>query len=257
MVEITEEPDEEIVEEVDSDDLEQFYDALESRIDEDNDKPIEVRWDEMMKNLDVKIEKANHAKLKGTEFFKLGNLAQAESHYLDALQYLPNKDLVEQRQKQLDSEKSENQTSEIQVEKVEEPAAEMRSILHGNLSAVQKRDGRLKEAIENASESLRLNPSYQKVRLRRAEMYEENDQPHESMEDWKLIIETDPTNKSAKAAMNRLPPKIEEKNEKLKAEMFDGMKKLGDMCLKPFGLSTNNFKLEQNEGGSYNIKFQQ
>ena len=25
--------------------------------------------------------------------------------------------------------------------------------------------------------------------------------------------------------------------------MFDGMKKLGDMCLKPFGLSTNNFKL--------------
>ena len=43
--------------------------------------------------------------------------------------------------------------------------------------------------------------------------------------------------------MNRLPPKIEEKNEKLKAEMFDGMKKLGDMCLKPFGLSTNNFKL--------------
>ena len=54
----------------------QFYDALESRIDEDNDKPIEVRWDEMMKNLDVKIEKANHAKLKGTEFFKLGNLAQ-------------------------------------------------------------------------------------------------------------------------------------------------------------------------------------
>ena len=43
--------------------------------------------------------------------------------------------------------------------------------------------------------------------------------------------------------MNRLPPKIEEKNEKLKAEMFDGMKKLGDMCLKPFGLSTKNFKL--------------
>ena len=42
--------------------------------------------------------------------------------------------------------------------------------------------------IQNASESLRLNPSYQKVRLRRAEMYEENDQPHESIEDWKLIL---------------------------------------------------------------------
>ena len=74
-------------------------------------------------------------------------------------------------------------------------------------------------------------------------MYEENDQPHESQEDWKRVIEVDATNKSAKAALARLPAKIEIKNEKLKAEMFDGMKKLGDMCLKPFGLSTDNFKL--------------
>ena len=108
MVEITEEPDEEpqishevptnpetvekpqeITEDSDSD-LDQFYDALESKIDED-EKPVEVVWENFMKNLDAKIEKANHAKLKGTEFFKMGNLAQAESHYLDAVQYLPNK----------------------------------------------------------------------------------------------------------------------------------------------------------------------
>jgi len=50
---------------------------------------------------------------------------------------------------------------------------------------------------------------------------------------------------------------VEAKNEKMKAEMMEGMKKLGNFCLKPFGLSTDNFKLEQNEGGSYNIKFQQ
>ena len=110
MVEITEEPDDEpavlssenvqidpetvekpseITEDSDSD-LEQFYDALESKLDED-EKPVEVLWENFLKNLDVKIEKANHAKLKGTEFFKMGNLAQAESHYLDALQYLPSR----------------------------------------------------------------------------------------------------------------------------------------------------------------------
>ena len=96
---------------------------------------------------------------------------------------------------------------------------------------------------KNASEALRLNETYLKVRVRRAELYEENDQPHESQEDWKLVLEANAENRAAKAALARLPAKIEIKNEKLKAEMFDGMKKLGNMCLKPFGLSTENFKL--------------
>ena len=96
---------------------------------------------------------------------------------------------------------------------------------------------------QNATESLRLKSDYLKVRIRRAEMYEDNDQPHESMEDWKLVLEVQPDNKQGKAAISRLPAKIEVKNEKLKEEMFDGMKKLGNMCLKPFGLSTDNFKL--------------
>jgi len=129
--------------------------------------------------------------------------------------------------------------------------------LHGNLSAVQKRNNQSKEAIGNASEALRLNPKYLKVRIRRAELYEETDSPHEALEDWKEIQEQDPSNKNAKKALIRLPPLVEAKNEKMKAEMMEGMKKLGNFCLKPFGLSTDNFKLEQNEGGSYNIKFQQ
>ena len=61
----------------------------------------------------------------------------------------------------------------------------------------------------------------------------------------------------AHKAVRELPAKIEERNEKLKAEMMDNLRKLGNMCLKPFGLSTNNFKMEQNESGSYNIQFQQ
>ena len=70
-------------------------------------------------------------------------------------------------------------------------------------------------------------------------------------------MKLDPRNVTANKAVRELPAKIEERNEKMKAEMMDNLKKLGNMVLKPFGLSTENFKLEQNEGGSYNIQFNQ
>ena len=79
----------------------------------------------------------------------------------------------------------------------------------------------------------------------------------EALKDYQSVLELDPKNVVAHKAVRELPAKIEERNEKLKAEMMDNLKKLGNMCLKPFGLSTNNFKMEQNEGGSYNIQFQQ
>ena len=79
----------------------------------------------------------------------------------------------------------------------------------------------------------------------------------EALKDYQSVLELDPKNVVAHKAVRELPAKIEERNEKLKSEMIDNLKKLGNMCLKPFGLSTNNFKMEQNESGSYNIQFQQ
>ena len=68
----------------------------------------------------------------------------------------------------------------------------------------------------------------------------------------------DPKHVEANRAVRRLPAKIEERNERLKAEMMDSLKKLGNMVLKPFGLSTENFKMEQDPStGGYNIKFGQ
>ena len=79
----------------------------------------------------------------------------------------------------------------------------------------------------------------------------------EALSDYKTVLGLEPRNVSANTGVRELPAKIEERNEKMKAEMMDNLKKLGNMVLKPFGLSTENFKLEQNEGGSYNIQFQQ
>ena len=79
----------------------------------------------------------------------------------------------------------------------------------------------------------------------------------EALTDYQTVLTLDPRNVTANKAVRELPAKIEERNEKMKAEMMDNLKKLGNMVLKPFGLSTENFKLEQNEGGSYNIQFNQ
>lgn len=94
--------------------------------------------------------------------------------------------------------------------------------------------------------------------FRRAALYEESDKLDESLEDYKKALELDPQNEEARIANVRLPPKINERNEKMKAEMIDKLKDLGNMILRPFGLSTENFQMQQDPStGSYSINFNQ
>lgn len=93
---------------------------------------------------------------------------------------------------------------------------------------------------------------------RRANLYEETDKLDESFEDFKKVLEIDPGNNEARAAQIRLPPLINEKNEKMKEEMIEKLKDLGNMVLRPFGLSTKNFEMKQDPStGSYSINFNQ
>ncbi|VDP93847.1 unnamed protein product [Echinostoma caproni] len=53
-----------------------------------------------------------------------------------------------------------------------------------------------------------------------------------------------------------LPDRIKEQQEKMKEQMFDQLKQLGNMVLKPFGLSTENFKVQKNpDSEGYSINF--
>jgi len=132
-----------------------------------------------------------------------------------------------------------------------------RSVLYANRAQMKRSMGLNDLAVKNCSKAIELNPNYLKALLRRAEIYEETDKLDEALADYKTVLTLDPRNVTANKAVRELPAKIEERNEKMKAEMMDNLKKLGNMVLKPFGLSTENFKLEQNEGGSYNIQFNQ
>jgi len=134
---------------------------------------------------------------------------------------------------------------------------EYRAILYGNRAAAKIKFGAKENAVMDCTKSLEYNSNYMKSLIRRAKLYEELDKLDEALKDYKQIFELDPSNREAFGATQRLPPLINERNEKLKEEMFGKLKDLGNLCLRPFGLSTNNFQLQPTETGGYTINFKQ
>lgn len=120
------------------------------------------------------------------------------------------------------------------------------------------------EIINTLNQSIDLNPVYFKPYLKRAELNHRfgDDKLDSSLEDYKKLLELVPSDNrrllnEIKHEICKLDKEIELRNEKLKQEMFSKLKDLGNLCLRPFGLSTDNFKLQQNENGGYSVNFQQ
>lgn len=131
-----------------------------------------------------------------------------------------------------------------------------RSILYSNRAATKAKLDRKKDAIKDCSKAIELHDVYTKAILRRATLHQETEQLDEALKDFQRVLELDPSNNEARYAVRVLPEQINERNEKLKTEMMGKLKDLGNMVLRPFGLSTNNFNLQQDSNtGGYNIQF--
>ncbi|XP_013143096.1 PREDICTED: tetratricopeptide repeat protein 1-like [Papilio polytes] len=172
--------------------------------------------------------KAESLKNEGNEAFKIGEYEKSVEKYTEGLRICP-----------------------LQFE-------QQRSILYCNRSAAKMKLEKYKRAIKDCTKAIELDEKYLKAYNRRAQSYEATEKFDECLVDYKKILEIDPGHKEAQAAVIRLPPLIEEKNEKLKKEMLGKLKDLGNMILKPFGLSTDNFQMEQDpESKGYKINFKQ
>ncbi|KAM9450750.1 tetratricopeptide repeat protein 1 [Clarias gariepinus] len=133
-----------------------------------------------------------------------------------------------------------------------------RSILFSNRAAARIYLEEKLDAISDCTKAIELDPNYLRPVLRRADLYEQTEKLDEALEDYKAVLEKDPGNSTAREACCRLPRQIEERNEKLKEEMMGKLKDLGNMILRPFGLSTANFQVNQdNNTGSYSVNFVQ
>ncbi|XP_046567116.1 tetratricopeptide repeat protein 1-like isoform X2 [Haliotis rubra] len=180
---------------------------------------------------DEKLEQKNKAqevKEKGNQAFREGSYKEAIRLYTEALHICPLSFLRE------------------------------RSIMFSNKAACQMKLDDNKDAIRSCSKALELHPHYMKALLRRAELYERTDKLDEALADFQKAVELDPSQHAARHSAVRLADQIKERNEKLKTEMLGKLKDLGNMILKPFGMSTDNFNLQQDpSSGSYSVQFQQ
>ncbi|OQV25485.1 putative Tetratricopeptide repeat protein 1 [Hypsibius exemplaris] len=137
--------------------------------------------------------------------------------------------------------------------------AHHKSVLLSNRAAAILKLGEkehYESAVADCTAAIELDQDNNKAVLRRAMLHEVMENYEDAMEDYKALLEKNPQTTYAKEAVKRLPKLIEEKNEKMKVEMMDKLKDLGNLVLKPFGLSTDNFKMEPQASGGYSVKFE-
>lgn len=195
-------------------------------VDEEYLKDLELNMSEEEKN--AKREESQTHKESGNIKFKAGQFQEALTSYTAGLRICP---LAYPRD---------------------------RAILYSNRAAAKARLNLKKKAISDCSKAIELDSVYTKAVMRRATLNEETGNLDEALKDFQRVLELDPVNKESHEAVRRLPDMITERNEKLKEEMLGKLKDLGNVFLRPFGLSTSNFELKQDSStGGYNISFNQ
>ncbi|KAM3178350.1 hypothetical protein ACTXT7_002743 [Hymenolepis weldensis] len=211
-----------------SEDIDEFHDPEP----QSDDVVLKIRLEEENSLTDEELEKrklkAIELKEEGNAKFKEGHYAESRTLYTDALNMCPLK------------------------------FAEERAKMFSNRALCQSHLGYPETALADCDEAIKLIPNYIRCLLRRADLRENAERLTEALEDYQQVLKLDPSNAKARASCAILPEKITAQQEKMKAEMMTQLKQLGNLVLKPFGLSTDNFKLTQDpNSGGYSVSFQQ
>ncbi|KAJ0394316.1 hypothetical protein P43SY_004199 [Pythium insidiosum] len=196
------------------------------------DESLEAKLERLQLSDDdsTSVKRASEAK-------ELGNKEFAEGRYLDAIDCY---------------------TAALKLCPVDDEYAYNRAVYYSNRAACLLKIGRTEEGVEDCSQAIELSPNYVKALLRRAEAFEKLDKLDEALKDYEAVLKIDPTIRTAVKSHERVKKAVDERNEKMKAEMMEKLKGFGNTILGKFGLSTDNFQMVQDpQTGSYNINFVQ
>ena len=83
----------------------------------------------------------------------------------------------------------------------------------------------------------------------------EEEEYEEAVIDAKKIEELEPSFKGIRQTIMELEKLQKEKFDNMKDEVVGGLKQLGNMFLGNFGMSMDNFAMNQNQDGTYNVQF--
>ncbi|PWN41962.1 hypothetical protein IE81DRAFT_291043 [Ceraceosorus guamensis] len=140
--------------------------------------------------------------------------------------------------------------------------AKSRAVIYANLAACHLKLEDNAGAVKACNEALLDDPAYIKALHRRAQANETIgnwSSLSSALDDYKTLSQMHETPASLRATLRTklqtLPPRIEEVGKKEKEEMMQKLKGVGDSVLGWFGLSTDNFKITQQEGGGSSIQF--
>ncbi|CAD6975149.1 unnamed protein product [Tilletia controversa] len=221
------------------------------------------------------VEEATELKDEGNAHFVAKRTAEALASYEDALGVLPPQPSPETDENGDGDDKSEGASVEYDEEEViassgvraaeeavEAECAKLRATLYANVAACHLTFEQYDRAITACSSALVDDPVYVKALYRRATAYEKKGgwvALTNAEEDYKTLQSLPKTpnalRSTVEAHLKRLKPLVEEAGQKEKEEMMGQLKGMGNTVLGYFGLSTDNFKFEQQPGGGYSMNF--
>lgn len=129
-----------------------------------------------------------------------------------------------------------------------------RALFYSNRAAANMKLEDWNAAIDDCTEAINLGAPNEKPLERRAHSYAQIEEKYEkAIDDYETLLRAHPDGVAYREKIASLRELIEKRNEKFKQDALSKLKELGNICLRPFGLSTDNFEMVQQPGGGYSI----